>query len=346
MKPGNNRTQDNRMQPQPLKIRFDVDGDDTPHGLSSPQSGRKGPAAHGGVGKGLCFMSFGSGSSGNCAYLGTPRGGILIDAGIKPPPRTKRKRKIVADEDQVLNLNEAFELLERNGVSADMVKGVLLTHAHQDHMRCLYPALTYCRCSVFCTMGVMSQMMQRCRVSSRIHDYHVPIFKEIPFRILDMEITAFETSHDVKSVGFSIEYEGEKFVVATDMGIITERAAHYMSQANHLMIECNYDHDMLVRGHYPQMLKDRVMGEKGHLDNAVAAQFVAEHYHEGLQHVFMCHLSKDNNTEEIALKTMRQALEGRGLSVGDASNAADQRNRNVQICSLPRYSASGWYVLA
>ena len=192
----------------------------------------------------------------------------------------------------------------------------------------------------------MSQMLQRCRISGRITDHHVPIFKEIPFRVLDMEITAFETSHDVKSVGFSIEYEGERFVVATDMGIITDRAAHYMSRAHHLMIECNYDLTMLEKGRYPQMLKDRVKGERGHLDNEVAAQFVSQHYHEDLQHVFLCHLSKDNNTEEIALTAMRQALEGRGLSVGDASNAADQRERDVQICALPRYSASEWYVLA
>ena len=213
-------------------------------------------------------------------------------------------------------------------------------------MRCLYEAVKACRCSVFCTMGVMAQMLQRCRISGRIRDQHVPIFKEIPFRIMDMEITAFETLHDVKSVGFSIEYEGERFVVATDMGIITERAAHYMSQANYLMIECNYDSEMLLTGRYPQMLKDRVMGEKGHLDNKVAAQFVAEHYHEGLHYVFLCHLSKDNNTEEIALTTMRDALEARGLSVGDGSNDVSQRDRNVQIYALPRYTWSSWFVLA
>lgn len=161
-----------------------------------------------------------------------------------------------------------------------------------------------------------------------------------------MEITAFETSHDVKSVGFSIEYEGERFIVATDMGVITERAAYYMSRANYLMIECNYDHPMLLNGRYPQMLKDRVMGEKGHLDNAVAAQFVAEHYHEGLHYVFMCHLSQDNNTEEIATTTMREALEARGISVGDASNSASQRERDVQIYALPRYTTSTWFVLA
>ncbi len=329
---------------RPVKIDFDVDGNDTPSSdievVEEPVKPR-----YTGVGKGLCFMSFGSGSSGNCAYLGTPRGGILIDAGIREPVKYHRKKKNPERQD-VLTLDQAFDALERNGVSPDMVKGVLLTHAHQDHMRCLYPAVTRCKCSVFCTMGVMSQMVQRCRISSRIHDHHVPIFKEIPFRIMDMEITAFETSHDVKSVGFDIEYEGEHFVVATDMGVITERAAYYMSRANYLMIECNYDREMLLHGSYSQMLKDRVMGEKGHLDNEVAANFVAEHYHEGLHYAFLCHLSKDNNTEEIALTTMRQALESRGLSVGDGSNAASQNIRDIQIYALPRYTSSDWFVLA
>ena len=329
---------------KPLKIAFDVDGNDTPEAVT-PQHEAEPAVHHTVTGKGLSFISFGSGSSGNCAYLGTPRGGILIDAGIREPVKYHRKKKNPERQD-VPTLDQAFAVLERNGVYPEMIKGVLLTHAHQDHMRCLYAAVSRCHCSVYCTMGVMGQMLQRCRISSRIRDHHVSIFKEIPFRILDMEITAFETSHDVKSVGFSIEYEGERFVVATDMGIITERAAHYMSRANHLLIECNYDYKMLIEGHYTQMLKDRVSGEKGHLDNRVAAQFVADNYHDGMQYVFMCHLSKDNNTEAIALQTMRQALEARGLSVGDGSNAASQSSRNVQICVLPRYNVSDFYILA
>ena len=206
---------------KPLKIAFDVDGDDTPHGDVIEVTTQETPQYYG-VGKGLCFMSFGSGSSGNCAYLGTPRGGILIDAGIREPVKYHRKKKNPERQD-VPTLDQAFAELERNGISPDMIKGVLLTHAHQDHMRCLYAAVSRCKCSVYCTMGVMSQMLQRCRISGRIRDHHVSIFKEIPFRILDMEITAFETMHDVKSVGFSIEYEGERFVVATDMGVITEK---------------------------------------------------------------------------------------------------------------------------
>ena len=78
----------------------------------------------------------------------------------------------------------------------------------------------------------------------------------------------------------------------------------------------------------------------------MAAQFVAGHYHEGLQYVFLCHLSKDNNTVETALTTMRQTLEARGLSVGDGSNAASQNSRDIQIYALPRYTPSSWFVLA
>ena len=329
---------------RPLKISFDVDGDDTPDAQASVEAKTK-PPVRTGAGKGLCFISFGSGSSGNCAYLGTPRGGILIDAGIREPVKYHRKKKN-PDNQVAITLDQALAELERNGVTPDMVKGVLLTHAHQDHMRCLYPAINRCRCSVYCTMGVMTQLLQRCRISSRIRDHHVPIFKEIPFRVLDMEITAFETKHDVKSVGFSIEYEGERFVVGSDMGSITPRAAHYMSQANYLMIECDYDLKKLEEGGYSEFLKNRVKKDDGHLDNAVAAQFVAEHYHEGLHNVFLCHLSEKNNDPELALATMREALEARGLTVGDGSFAADQRNRNVQIYALPRYTSSDWFVLA
>ncbi len=329
---------------RPLKIAFDVDGDDTPPlRPSTPVTDEK--PHYAGVGKGLCFISFGSGSSGNCAYLGTPRGGILIDAGIREPVKYHRKKKNPENQ-AAMTLDEAFAILERNGVSPDMVKGVLLTHAHHDHMCCLYPAINRCRCSVYCTMGVMAQMLQRCRISSRIRDHHVPIFKEIPFRVLDMEITAFETKHDVKSVGFSIEYEGERFVVGSDMGSITERAAYYMSRANYLMIESDYDLKKLEEGGYAEFLKNRVKRDDGHLENRVAAQFVAEHYHEGLRNVFLCHLSEKNNDPELALSTMRNALEAKGLSVGDGSNAVDQRNRNVQIYALPRYTSSLWFVLA
>ena len=83
----------------------------------------------------------------------------------------------------------------------------------------------------------------------------------------------------------------------------------------------------------------------GHLDNTDAAHYVASHYHQGLKWVFLCHLSNDNNRPEIACYTMTRALQDLGLTVGDGSNAPDQRGRDIQVYALPRYQSSHLFVL-
>ncbi len=304
-------------------ITFDFDDVDTTQPTPDPQP----VSGEGDKPSDFGFISFGSGSSGNCAYLGTFDAGILIDAGI--------------DVDMV------FGELQRNGVFPQAVKGIILTHDHQDHVRYVHAFLRKQKhLRVYCTPKCMTGLLRRHNISRRVKDFHEPIYKEIPFKLAGMELTAFEASHDgTDNMGFSIKMGDRTFVVATDMGMITDRAQHYMSQANHLMIESNYDRQMLDSGRYPEYLKARVRGEKGHLDNRVAAQFVASHYHEGLQHVFLCHLSNDNNRPEIARDTMVMALQDRGLTVGDGSNAPDQRGCDVQVYPLPRFQCSHWFVL-
>lgn len=280
------------------------------------------------LGTGLAFISFGSGSSGNCSYIGTPDNGVLIDAGVDP--------QLVFDE------------LRRNGIARDAVKGVVLTHDHQDHVRYVYKIVRdYNRqAHIYCTMRLMNGMLRRHNISRRVKEFQVPIWLETPFKLCGMVFTAFETSHDgTDNMGFNIQLGEQTFVVATDMGAITPRAEHYMQQAHYLMIETNYDRTMLDTGRYPEFLKARVRGAKGHLDNVVAAQFVAEHYHPQLKWLFLCHLSNDNNTPELALHAMREVLERRGLTVGDASNAPDQRTRDIQLYALPRYDASPFFIL-
>ena len=273
------------------------------------------------------FASFGSGSSGNCAYLGNGRQGILIDAGVDP--------------------DHVFEDLAQNGIRPENIKGIVLTHDHADHIRYVYRIVRkHKHIRVFCTPRLLNGMLRHHNISSRIKDYHVAVYKEIPFHISGMTLTAFDTSHDgTDNMGFSIAMGDRTFVVATDMGVITERAGHYMALANHLMIESNYDRQMLDNGRYPEYLKARVRGEKGHLDNKDAAAFVTEHYHQGLHHVFLCHLSNDNNRPEMARDTMTMELMARGVTVGDGSNAPDQRGRDVQVYALPRYQCSHWFVL-
>lgn len=276
---------------------------------------------------GFSFISFGSGSSGNSAYLGNSEGGIIIDAGI--------------DGDVV------FNTLRHNGVTPDKIKGIILTHDHQDHVRYVYTLVRrYKHIRIYCTPRLMGGLLRRHNISRRVKEYHENIFLEIPFKLAGMNITAFQTSHDgTDNMGFDIEMGGNHFVVATDMGCITERAHYYMSRAHFLMIECNYDLDMLNRGHYPEYLKNRVRGERGHLDNRQAAQFIIDNYHDDLDYVFMCHLSKDNNTPVIATETLTQAFKSIGLTVGDATNAPDQRDCDIQLYALPRFDPSLWFVL-
>ena len=276
---------------------------------------------------GFNFVSFGSGSSGNCSFLGNENGGILIDAGVDP--------------------EHVYRDLNANGINIAKVKGILLTHDHADHIRYAYKIVRENKhMRIYCTPRLMGGLLRHHNVSRRIKDYQVSIFKEIPFFLAGMKITAFDTSHDaIDNMGFCFEAGGQTFVVATDMGIITERASHYMCQANFLMIESNYDRTMLDTGSYPEYLKARVRSEKGHLDNKAAVQFVVANLHEGLKWVFLCHLSNDNNKPEIAIKEMTQALQAAGKTVGDGSFAPEMRDRDVQVYALPRYDTSDWFVL-
>lgn len=276
--------------------------------------------------KPIYYCSFGSGSSGNSCYVGNSEGGIIVDAGLRA--------------------EDIERGLASNGISMRHVKALLLTHDHSDHVKYAYALLRNNRhIKLFCTNRVLNGMLRKHSISRRIKEYHIPIFKEIPFKILGFEITAFEVPHDGSdNMGFSIEYDNRRFVIATDLGDVTERAAYYISRANYLMIEANYDLNMLRFGKYPEYLKARIMGCNGHLDNRQTAAFLCNIINPELSHIFLCHLSRDNNTPQIALRTVRDALEAKGIKVGDASESMEDRNADVQLAALPRFDMTRWFV--
>lgn len=275
----------------------------------------------------LKFISFGSGSSGNCAYLGNEHFGILIDAGVEP--------------------DRIYDKLLHNGVTMDTVGGIILTHDHGDHIRYAYNIVRKHRhMRIYCTPRTLNGILRRHNVSRRIKDYHQPIFKEFVFNLSDFSITPFETSHDGSdNVGFLIEHEGQKFVVATDMGTITERADFYIRQANHLMIETNYDLQMLINGPYREYLKARILSPTGHMDNQATAQYLGRIYSPALRNVFLCHLSHDNNLPEIALDAVVSAFRNIGLKVGDASGSISSRDADIQVLALPRFDSTATLIL-
>ena len=278
------------------------------------------------VPKPLYFCSFGSGSSGNSCYIGSAEGGLIVDVGIRAEDLERG--------------------LAANGVQMKHVKGILLTHDHSDHVKYVYALLRNHRhLKLFCTNRVLNGILRTHSISKRIKEYHVPIFKEIPFKMLDFEITAFDVPHDGSdNMGFSIEFDGRRFVLATDLGEVTDRARHYMSRATYLMIESNYDAQMLRMGRYPEYLKARIAGGNGHLDNRQTAAFLSEIIKPGLNHIFLCHLSKDNNTPQIALRTVREALEAKGLKVGSAMETVEDNKADVQLAALPRFDMTRWFV--
>lgn len=277
------------------------------------------------------FMSFGSGSSGNCSYIGDRNGGFLIDAGVE--------------------VAKVVESLRRNGVSMDKVAGICLTHDHGDHIRDVYGLLRrYRHLRVFCTPKTLNGILRRHNVSRRIKDYHAPIYKEFPFRIGNFEVTAFEVMHDgADNAGYFITHGDVKFAVATDLGCISERVNHYMRLATHIMIEANYDLRMLREGRYPEYLKARIEADNGHLDNRVTARFLSEIYTPKLRNVFLCHLSHDNNTPEKAVETVAAALASVGVSnLGNGFNCLSDPSLpppQMHLVALPRFESSPLYPL-
>lgn len=270
----------------------------------------------------LYYISLASGSSGNSCYIGSRAGGVIVDAGIRA--------------------DEIADKLDAAGISMRHVKGLLLTHDHSDHVKFSYNLLrTYRHLSLYCTPRVINGLLRRHSISRRIKEYHTPIFKEIPFRVGDFDITAFEVHHDGSdNMGFSIDFGDRHFVLATDLGEVSDRARFYMSRANYLVIEANYDSEMLRLGRYPEYLKARIRTGNGHLDNVQTAEFLSEIINPELKYIFLCHLSKDNNTPALALSTVADALRAKGITVGRAEETLSDRKADVQLMALPRFDAT------
>lgn len=245
----------------------------------------------------LSFLSLASGSSGNCYYLGTPQYGILIDAGIG----IRVIKKVLKDK-----------LIDFSSIIA-----LLVTHDHADHIKTVGCLGEKYNIPVYTTEGVHRGIEKSRYVEETLIHSRRLIKKEEPFNIRDFQIIAFEVPHDsTDSVGYYIEFGNHKFTIATDVGHITEEVGKYINMANHLVIETNYDEEMLRFGSYPAFLKERVSSPTGHLSNREAADYIAKNYNPHLKDIWLCHLSRDNNHPELAYKTMDIRLFEEGIRVG------------------------------
>ena len=131
-----------------------------------------------------------------------------------------------------------------------------------------------------------------------------------------------------------MEIDGKVFSFLTDLGEITPTAARYIRKANYLILEANYDEEMLKMGSYPKYLKERISSSIGHMSNSDTADFLADNITEHLHYIWLCHLSKDNNHPELAYKTVEWKLRSKGVLVG----------KDVQLLALKRNTPSELYV--
>lgn len=231
------------------------------------------------------FCSIASGSSGNCIFAGTDQSGLLIDAGISGK-----------------QVEKGLNALGRTG---NDLKGILITHEHSDHLKGVGVLVRKYGVPVYGTAGTL-RAMKNCSALGKIDE---GLFHEIcpdqRFMVGDMEVLPFSTPHDAAdSVAYRV-YSGEKSVaVVTDLGIYTDYIVEHLQGLDAVLLEANHDIRMLQVGAYPYYLKQRILGNRGHLSNENAGRLLCRILHDNLKKIYLGHLSKENNYDALAYETV------------------------------------------
>lgn len=248
------------------------------------------------------FLSFSSGSCGNAYMLlqggpGEAPSGLLIDAGV-----SIRKMK---------------KVLEADGLGFDCLQAVLVTHDHGDHIRNLGSVCKRLSLPVWTTPTLHQALLHHPFTYLEIGPCRRDLPEDAWTRIGAFEVRWFEVPHDAtQTVGYAIRAEDHLFVLMTDLGKVTEEALYWARQAQTVVVESNFDVDMLLGGDYPHELKMRICQGYGHLSNDACSQAIRDFLHPGLKNLFLCHLSGNNNTPRLAYQQAADTLQGLGIEPG------------------------------
>lgn len=239
------------------------------------------------------FFSVASGSSGNCICLGSDQCHVMIDAGISGK-----------------HIEEGMNTYDYTTSDMD---GVLITHEHSDHIQGLGVVARKYGLPIYATKGTADAILQ----SSSVGKIDPSLFHVIEagktFFIGNLEIYPMSISHDAADpVAYLVSDGRHRVGVVTDLGYYDADIVSHMEGLDALLLEANHDIHMLQVGAYPYPLKQRILGERGHLSNETSGQLLGQILHDGMQHILLGHLSKENNYDELAYETVR--LE---ISLGD-----------------------------
>ncbi|MBC3516491.1 MBL fold metallo-hydrolase [Neobittarella massiliensis] len=251
-----------------------------------------------------------SGSSGNSTYIGSECGGLLVDIGK--------------------NCKQTVLQLQSRGIEPESLGGILITHEHIDHVRGLKVFLKKYHTPLYTTTGTAGALRMKDLLQS---DYPVHyIEEETPFEIQDMQISAMRTSHDcADSMAYRVRTaRGKKVTVATDMGQLPDGFIDKVADSDLIVLESNYDENMLRSCDYPYFLKRRIFSDCGHLSNDLCAQTVCTLTQRGVPRFMLAHLSINSNAPEVAYQTTACQLQMMG---------ADPEG-DLQLSVAPRDTAS------
>lgn len=228
----------------------------------------------------VCVLS--SGSGGNCTLIESGKTKILVDLGTSSLYAEKRLREI--------------------NIEPEEIDGIFITHTHVDHIKGIKVFLKKYNTKLYLSEIILKEIYNEIKPQN----YEI-IDSEI--NLNDFNVTMFKISHDTEDAnGFIFESNGRSVVYVTDTGYLNIRNHKLLTNRNMYVFESNHDVEMLMNGHYPYHIKQRILGDKGHLSNKDSAYYLSKFVGNNTKCVILAHLSKDNNTKELALETLQDCL--------------------------------------
>ncbi|MCR4634412.1 MAG: MBL fold metallo-hydrolase [Erysipelotrichaceae bacterium] len=243
-------------------------------------------------------LPIGSGSTGNSIYIEIGDHRILIDMGI--------------------GYKKVRDALLKHGRNIEEIDAIFVTHGHYDHVKSASAICNHTSCKVYAEQSSMYPLRS-------IKAERISIRPDLPFEPLhSLNVTMFSVPHDyVRTCGYIFECGGRKLAYVTDCGKMNEKIFSYISGADVVIIESNHDVEMLKNGPYPIQLQNRILSKFGHLSNEDCASTIEQLYETGSRNFFLAHLSRHNNTPEIALRTTMDRMEGKDVNVYICPDAGD-----------------------
>lgn len=225
------------------------------------------------------------------------------------------------------------EGLESINIDINEINAILVTHEHIDHIRSIGTIAKKYNIPIYANLGTWNGIENEKTVINVENKNYFKIGEK--FKIGDLEINPFATSHDaMDSCGFSIEHDGKKISIATDLGEITKEVMNNLKQSKFVLLEANYEPEVLRSCGYPYSVKSRIASNRGHLSNNDAGKTILKLLSYGLEKVMLGHLSKESNFPELAYKSVENELLQNGINVKEFEMAVANRLEPSKVVNL------------